>query len=89
LQFDGLTAELSEGGCSILARKAPVSEGTEVLLEITKDGALLRTQATVLYNLKDEIIGLRFADMPPDRAAILAAWIKAATLSLEQSQRDA
>jgi hypothetical protein len=84
MQVEGLTAELSEGGCSILARRAPFSLGTEVLLETTKDRVSLRTQATVLYTLKDGIVGLHFAEMPPDRAAILAAWMKAATPSLKR-----
>jgi hypothetical protein len=79
MQLEGLTTDLSEGGCRISTRKGPFSEGTRILLEITKNGVSLLTIATVVYNLKDQFMGICFAEMPPDQAAILAGWIKAAT----------
>ncbi len=79
MQLVGLTTDLSEGGCRVSTRKGPFSEGTQILLEITKNGVSLLTNATVVYNLKDQFMGICFEDMPPDQAAILAAWIKAAT----------
>ena len=78
MQLEGLTSDLSEGGCCVLTRRGPFSPGTPVLLEITKDAVSLRTHATVVYNLKDQIMGLCFAELPPDQATILAGWIKAA-----------
>jgi PilZ domain len=78
MQLEGLTTDLSEGGCRISTRKGPFSAGTGILLEITKNGVSLLTNATVVYNLKDQFMGICFEEMPPDQAAILAGWIKAA-----------
>ena len=78
MQLDGLTTDLSEGGCRIVTRKGPFSPGTQILLEITKDGVSLQTHATVIYNLKDQFMGLCFAEIPPDQTAVLAGWIRAA-----------
>jgi PilZ domain len=80
MQLVGLTTDLSEGGCRIATRKGPFSEGTVILLEITKTDVSFVTNATVVYNLKDQFMGIRFEEMLPDHAAILADWIKAATL---------
>jgi len=82
MQIDGLTTHVSEGGCCILTRKAPFSQGTRILLEITKDSVLFRTHAFVVYNLKDQFMGLCFVEMPPREEAILAGWMKAAMRSL-------
>ena len=82
MQLVGLTTDLSEGGCRMSTRKGPFSEGTRILLEITKKDFSLVTNATVIYNLKDQFMGIRFEEMPPDQAAILARWIKAATDSV-------
>jgi hypothetical protein len=79
MQLVGLTTDLSEGGCRMSTRKGPFSEGTGILLEITRNDVSLLTNATVVYNLKDQFMGIRFEEMPPDQAAILAGWIKAAT----------
>jgi len=79
MQLEGLTTDLSEGGCRVSTRRGPFSEGTQILLEITKNGVSLLTHATVVYNLKDKFMGICFEEMPPDQAAILAGWIKAAT----------
>jgi len=43
MQLVGLTTDLSEGGCRVSTRKGPFSEGTTILLEITKNGVSLRT----------------------------------------------
>jgi hypothetical protein len=80
-QIHGLTMDLSEGGCCILTRRAPFSEGTRIRLEITKGGVSLSTNATVVYNLKDQFMGLRFEEMTPDQVAIVAGWLKAAVPS--------
>ena len=79
MQLEGLTTDLSEGGCRISTRKGPFSAGTGILLEITKNGVSLLTNATVVYNLKDQFMGICFEEMPPDQAAILAGWIKSAS----------
>jgi hypothetical protein len=79
MQLEGLTTDLSEGGCRISTRRGPFSEDTPILLEITKNGVSLLTNATVVYNLKDQFMGICFKEMPPDQAAILAGWIKAAS----------
>src|SRR5712664_1054945 len=79
MQLVGLTTDLSEGGCRVSTRKGPFSEGTRILLEITKNGVSLLTNATVIYNLKDQFMGICFEEMPPEQATILAGWIKAAT----------
>ncbi len=80
MQLVGLTTDLSEGGCRMSTRKGPFSEGTRILVEITKNDVSLLTNATVVYNLKDKFMGISFEEMPPDQAAILAGWIKAATV---------
>ena len=69
MQLVGLTTDLSEGGCRISTRKGPFSEGTRILLEIAKNGVSLLTNATVVYNLKDQFMGICFDKMPPDQAA--------------------
>ena len=84
MQLDGLTTHLSEGGCCLMTRRAPFSQGTPILLEITKDGVSLRTQAFVVYNLKDQFMGLCFVEMPSSQAAILAGWMKGAMSSLSR-----
>jgi hypothetical protein len=78
MQLIGLTTDLSEGGCRISTRKGPFSEDTKIMLEITKNGVSLVTNATVVYNLKDQFMGICFEEMPPDQATILADWIRAA-----------
>ena len=82
MQLVGLTTDLSEGGCRMSTRKGPFSEGTRILLEIKRNGVALLTNATVVYNLKDQFMGICFEEMPPDQAAILAGWIKAATVQV-------
>jgi hypothetical protein len=82
MQLVGLTTALSEGGCGISTRKGPFSEGTRILLEITKNDVTLVTNATVIYNLKDQFMGIRFEEMAGEQAAILAGWIKAASAAL-------
>ncbi len=79
MQLQGLMTDLSEGGCRVSTRRGPFSEGTRILLEITKNGVSLLTNATVVYNLKDQFMGICFEEIPPDQAAILAGWIKAAS----------
>jgi len=71
MRIQGLTTNLSDGGCCVATRKGPFSAGTQILLEITKNGVSLLTKATVVYNLKDQFMGIRFEEMPPDQAAIL------------------
>ena len=78
MQLDGLTSDLSEGGCCVMTRRAPFSPDTCILLQITKSGVSLSTHATVIYNLKDEVMGLRFDDMLPDDELTLHRWLKAA-----------
>lgn len=79
MQLVGLTTDLSEGGCRMATRKGPFSEGTRILLEITKNGVSLLTNATVVYNLKDKFMGICFDEMPPDQATVLRGWVEAAT----------
>lgn len=78
LQIEGLTTDLSQGGCCLMTRRGPFSAGTEVQLEIIKDGVCLRANATVVYNLKDQVMGLSFAEMSAGQTAILERWLKAA-----------
>ena len=82
MHLEGLTTDLSEGGCRISTRRGPFSEGTPILLEITKNDVSLVTNATVVYNLKDQFMGICFEEMPPDQAAILAGWISAASAAV-------
>jgi c-di-GMP-binding flagellar brake protein YcgR len=88
MQIEGLTTDLSEGGCGLVTRKGPFSAGTQVLLEITKGDVTLVTHATVIYNLKDQLMGLCFAEMAPEQKAILASWISAASPQLDARQSD-
>ena len=83
-QIEGLTTHLSDSGCCILTRRAPFSQGTKILLEITRDGVSLRTLAFVVYNLKDLFMGLCFVEMTPNQVAILAGWMKTAMPSLSR-----
>jgi hypothetical protein len=80
-QIHGLTTDLSEGGCCVLARNAPFSQGTRILLEITKNGVSFLMNASVVYNLKDQFMGLRFEEMSPEQEALIAGWLKAAVQS--------
>jgi PilZ domain len=82
-QVEGLTTDLSEGGCCLMMRKGPFSPGTPVVLEISRNGVLLSTKATVVYNLKDQIIGVQFSEMTVGAAAIHEGWIKAARAASE------
>lgn len=79
MQFVGLTTDLSEGGCRLSTKKGLFSVGTRILLEITKNDVSLLTNATVVYNLKDQFMGICFEEMPADQRAILAGWIRAAS----------
>jgi hypothetical protein len=87
MKLEGLTTDLSEGGCRISTRRGPFSEGTPILLEIAKNGVSLVTNATVVYNLKDQFMGICFEEMAPDQAAILAGWIKAASAAVNPRLR--
>jgi hypothetical protein len=86
MQIGGLTTDLSEGGCGVVTRKGPFSAGTPVLLEITKGSASLVTNATVIYNLKDQLRGICFAEMAPEQKATLASWISAASPHMDARQ---
>lgn len=79
MQLVGLTTDLSEGGCRMSTRKGPFSEGTQIRLEITKNGVSFLTNATVVYNLKDQFMGICFEEMASEQRAILAGWINAAS----------
>ena len=81
MQIEGLTTDLSEGGCCLLTRRGPFSVGTVIRLEITKNGVTLAADATVVYNLRDQIVGVCFAEMKAEQAAVHAGWIKAARLA--------
>jgi hypothetical protein len=78
MKAEGLTTDLSEGGCCVMMRRGPFSPGTRVLLEIVKDRVTLSTEATVVYNLKEQVLGLSFCEMEGEQAAILSTWIAAA-----------
>jgi hypothetical protein len=84
VQFDGITSDLSEGGCCVLT-SAPFSRGMRVLLEITKGDVSLVTYAVVAYNLKGQAIGLSFEGMPSEQSHILPGWIKAATALIRRN----
>ena len=86
MQVEGLTTDLSGGGCCLLMRKGPFSAGTPILLEITKNGVLLSTNATVVYNLRDQIIGVCFGEMSREQTATVAGWIKTATRAPDSLQ---
>ena len=81
MQLVGLTTDLSEGGCRLSTKKGPFSVGTRILLEITKNDVSLITNATVVYNLKDQFMGICFEEMPPEQRATLVGWIKASARS--------
>jgi hypothetical protein len=87
MQIHGLTVDLSEGGCRILTRRGPFSQGIRILLEITKNGVSLLTNATVVYNLKNQFLGICFDEMSRVQAAILAGWTKASIPPLNSGQR--
>src|SRR4029077_17468378 len=63
MQLVGLTTDLSEGGCRMSTRKGPFSEGTSIVLEIRRNDVSLLTNGTVIYNLKDQFMGIRFEEM--------------------------
>src|SRR5258708_16292736 len=65
MQREGLTTDLSEGGCCIVTRRGPFSTGKRIFLEITKEGVSFRTPPTVIFNLKNQFFGLFFSNIPP------------------------
>jgi len=62
--------------------EAPFSEGrADFDCKLQRVAFHYLTDATVIYNLKDQFMGLRFEEMPSDQAAIVADWLKAAVPS--------
>ncbi len=86
-QLNGITTDLSEGGCCVVTRE-PFSRGTQILLEITKNGISLATRATVAYSLKDQAMGLAFLETPPDQLSILTGWLKDAIPTMRRNTKE-
>jgi hypothetical protein len=86
-QLDGITRDLSEGGCCILTRE-PFTRNTRILLEITKNGISLVTPASVAYSLTAQAMGLAFLGVPPDQMSILAGWLKDAIPTIRRNARQ-
>jgi hypothetical protein len=81
---DGITTDLSEGGCGVRVSEMFTS-GTTVLAKITKNGITLATPATVSYSLPSKAMGLAFGDMPPDQMQILVGWLRAAIPTIRRN----
>jgi len=86
-QLNGITTDLSEGGCCVLTRE-PFSHGARILLEITKNGISFVTRATVAGSLKAQGMGLAFLDVPPDQMPILAGWLKAVIPTIRRNASE-
>lgn len=71
------TTNLSRGGCYVLTRR-PFPQGTLLLIEIRKHGARFVTDASVVYAIEREAMGLSFLNIPPDQLPILESWLASA-----------
>ena len=69
--------DLSMQGC-YLEMSNPFPEGTPVTVEIYKDSEFLEAHAVVAYREPSEGMGIRFDELQPYFASVLASWIKAA-----------
>lgn len=83
--LNGLTTDLSEGGCCVVTRE-PFSRGSQILLEIAKNGILLVTRATVAYSLQGQAMGLAFLEMAPDQMSILNGWLRDAIPAIRRNR---
>jgi hypothetical protein len=81
---DGMTTDLSEGGCGVRVSEL-LTSGSSVLAKITKNGITLATRATVAYSLPSMAMGLAFGDMPPDQKQILVGWLRAAIPTIRRN----
>lgn len=75
--LEGMTSDLSEGGCGVRVCEL-FRAGAKIVLEIATSGASLVTTATVAYSLPPGEMGLTFADMSVDQKRILSGWLRGA-----------
>ncbi len=68
--------------------REPFSRGTQILLEITKDGIALVTGAIVAYCLQGKGMGIAFRDMAPDQMIILAGWLRSTIPAMRRNVRE-
>jgi len=73
----GETVNLSKGGCYIRTRR-PFSRGTLLVIEIKNNGARLRTDAKVAYDIESDGMGLSFLNIPAKELPILERWLASA-----------
>lgn len=73
-QVDGVTSDISLGGCFICTSK-PMPINSRARLRLTRKGQVLEALAVVRIVKPRVGLGLEFFDLEPPNAAILADWI--------------
>ena len=83
---EGMTTDLSEGGCGVRAAQL-FSTGAKILLEINRSEALVVT-AIVAYSLPPAAMGLAFVEMSPSHKKLLDAWLREAVPTIRRNARQ-
>ena len=84
---EGMTTDLSEGGCGVRAAQL-FSTGAKILLEINRSEAWLVVTAIVAYSLPPAAMGLAFVEMSPSHKKLLDAWLRAAVPTIRRNARQ-
>jgi hypothetical protein len=71
----GLIAEISRFGCFVRTH-ASMPVGTTISLRITHDGSELTAHGEVAYVLFEKGVGIKFAEVAAEDAALLEAWLR-------------
>ena len=72
-RFDAHTSDLSAGGCYV-DTMSPLPTGTEVELQLVKDGRMFQTQARVAHYTMGVGMGLLFTSIEPEDFSLLEEW---------------
>jgi hypothetical protein len=72
-RFDAHTSDLSPGGCYV-DTMSPLPTGTEVELQLVKDGKMFQTQARVAHYTMGVGMGLLFTSIEPEDVSLLEEW---------------
>jgi len=73
-QVDGVTSDISLGGCFICTSK-PMPINSRARLKLTRKGQVLEALVVVRIVKPHVGLGLEFFDLEPPNTAILADWI--------------
>lgn len=72
--LEGMTSDLSEGGCGVRVFEL-FRTGSRIVVEIATSRTSLVTTATVAYSLPPGAMGLTFVDLSVDQKRILSGWL--------------